>query len=398
MPGCGLRGDGADLDVAEAEAEQSGHGARVLVEAGRETEGVRELDAHHRRGADGTWIARRVSGPAARIAANARSWAFSGSIPANTDSKNACRPAVDHDVRVSAAPAPTEVALAADRCMAGTMEGADELNVDRGPDRVERRTVLEAAVIFLAGIWAGGINVIVGSGTLVTFPTLLLFGYPPLTANVSNNIGMVAGGISGIYGYRRELEPNRSMLLRLAPASVIGALVGALLLLLLPDESFRAIVPVLISIGLLMVIVGPALQRRAARRSLEPNGDGNASVASRIGLPIGVAVLGAYGGYFGAAQGILLVGLMGMILSEGIQRINAIKNVLSTVVNAVAAVTFLIVAWDQIDWPVVGLISSGTFVGGYLGAHIGRRLPPVVLRSVIIVIGVLALVKLLFFD
>ncbi len=258
--------------------------------------------------------------------------------------------------------------------------------------------MLEAAVIFLAGIWAGGINVIVGSGTLVTFPTLLLFGYPPLTANVSNNIGMVAGGISGIYGYRRELEPNRSMLLRLAPASVIGALVGALLLLLLPDESFRAIVPVLISIGLLMVIVGPALQRRAARRSLEPNGDGNASVASRIGLPIGVAVLGAYGGYFGAAQGILLVGLMGMILSEGIQRINAIKNVLSTVVNAVAAVTFLIVAWDQIDWPVVGLISSGTFVGGYLGAHIGRRLPPVVLRSVIIVIGVLALVKLLFFD
>jgi uncharacterized membrane protein YfcA len=89
---------------------------------------------------------------------------------------------------------------------------------------------------------------------------------------------------------------------------------------------------------------------------------------------------------------------MGMILSEGIQRITAIKNVLATLVNAVAAVTFVIVAWDQIDWPVVGLISSGTFVGGYLGAHIGRRLPPVVLRAVIIVIGVLALIKIVFFD
>jgi uncharacterized membrane protein YfcA len=259
--------------------------------------------------------------------------------------------------------------------------------------------VLEAAVLFAAGFCAGTMNVIVASGSLVTFPILLLYGYPPLTANVSNNIGMVAGGVSGVFGYRHELRPNRSILLRLAPASVIGALVGALLLLMLPAEAFNAIVPVLIGLGLLMVISGPALQRRAARRSLALGREGGPhGVASKVVLPIGIGGLGIYGGYFGAAQGILLVGLMGMILSEGIQRITAIKNVLATLVNTVAAVAFLIFARDHIDWSVVGLISSGTFIGGYLGARVGRRLPPVVLRIVILVTGALALIKILFFD
>jgi len=254
--------------------------------------------------------------------------------------------------------------------------------------------VIEAVAIFIAGMWAGAINVIVGSGTLVTFPTLLLFGYPPLTANVSNNIGMVAGGISGVYGYRRELKPNRTMLLRLAPASIAGGLVGAILLLVLPDDSFKAIVPVLIAIGLVMVVVGPAVQRRTAARQRE----GSGGLIARILLISGIFVLGVYGGYFGAAQGILLIGLMGMLLSDGIQRLTAIKNVLATLVNAVAAVVFVIVAEDRIDWTVVALISSGAFIGGYLGARYGRRLSPRVLRVCILVIGVVALVKILVFD
>jgi len=259
--------------------------------------------------------------------------------------------------------------------------------------------VWEAVAIFAAGVWAGGINVIVGSGTLVTFPTLLLFGYAPLTANVSNNLGMVAGGLSGIYGYRRELRPNRPLLIRLAPASILGAVVGAALLLVLPAESFKAIVPVLITLGLVMVVVGPSVQRRAARRNLELGREEHAqSIPARILLTLGIFALGAYGGYFGAAQGILLVGLMSMMLSEGIQRITAIKNVLATLVNSVAAATFMIVAWDLIDWRLVALISSGSFTGGYLGARVGRRLPPAVLRSIILLIGVLALVKILFFD
>lgn len=255
--------------------------------------------------------------------------------------------------------------------------------------------MLEAIAIFAAGVWAGTINVIVGSGTLITFPTLLLFGYPAITANVSNNIGLVAGGLSGVHGYRVEALRHRSLLLRLAPASVLGALTGAFLLLVLPADAFKAVVPVLISLGLVMVVIGPAMQRRTARRHDEL---GAAPPGSRWALPAGVYVLGIYGGYFGAAQGILLVGLMGVLLTIGLQDINGIKNVLATIVNAVAAVTFMVVAWDRIDWHVVGLIAAGSLLGGYLGARIGRRLPPGVLRAVILVIGVLALVKILFFD
>jgi uncharacterized membrane protein YfcA len=254
--------------------------------------------------------------------------------------------------------------------------------------------MIEALAIFVAGMWAGAINTIVGSGTLVTFPTLLLFGYPPLTANISNNIGMVAGGISGVYGYRRELRPNRDILVRLAPASIAGALVGAVLLLVLPDDSFRAIVPVLIAIGLLMVIIGPSVQRRSAAAQH----GGSRGAFSQVLLTAGIFVLGIYGGYFGAAQGILLVGLMSMMLSDGIQRLTAIKNVLATLVNGVAAILFMIVATDRIDWSVVALISAGAFIGGYLGARYGRRLSPTVLRVFILVIGVVALIKILLFD
>ncbi|MDA2892124.1 sulfite exporter TauE/SafE family protein [Mycolicibacterium sp. BiH015] len=256
--------------------------------------------------------------------------------------------------------------------------------------------MIEAIALCAAGVWAGAINVIVGSGTLVTFPTLLLFGYPPLTANISNNLGMVAGGISGVYGYRRELRPNRAVLIRLAPASIAGALVGAALLLVLPDESFKAIVPVLIALGLVMVIVGPAVQRRTA--AAQHDADGSLGTVKQIVLAGGIFILGIYGGYFGAAQGILLVGLMGLLLHDGIQRLTAIKNVLATMVNSVAAILFVIVAADRIDWSVVGLISAGSFVGGYFGARFGRRLSPTVLRACILVIGTLALIRILVFD
>lgn len=259
--------------------------------------------------------------------------------------------------------------------------------------------MLEAVLIFVAGLWAGGINVIVGSGTLVTFPTLLLFGYPPLVANVSNNLGMVAGGVSGIHGYRHELKPNAALLKRLAPASILGAVAGALLLLVLPAGAFKAIVPILIGIGIVMVIVGPSVQRRAARRSAELGlGEHVQTARSRLLLTIGVFGLGAYGGYFGAAQGILMIGLMSMVLTEGLQRLNAIKNVLTTLVNAVAAIVFIFFASDYIDWRAVALIGSGAFVGGYIGARIGRRLPPSVLRAMIVIIGVIALIKILFFG
>ncbi len=255
--------------------------------------------------------------------------------------------------------------------------------------------MLESVVIFAAGIYAGMINTIVGSGSLITFPTLLLFGYPALTANVSNNIGLVAGGVSGTYGYRHEARELKPTLIRLAPASVLGSIAGAVLLLTLPDSSFDAIVPALIALALVMVIIGPSIQRRVARRKGE-RGTNVEHVSPA--LFAGIFGLGVYGGYFGAAQGILLMGLMGIMLSAGIQALNGIKNVLGTLVNGVAAVAFMIFAWDRVDWRIVALIGGGSLIGGVLGARIGRRLPPLVLRAVILIIGTLAMVKIVWFD
>lgn len=257
--------------------------------------------------------------------------------------------------------------------------------------------MLELGAIFAAGIWAGMINTVVGSGTLVTFPVLLLFGYAPLTANVSNNIGLLAGSASGIYGYRAEARQHLGLVLRLLPASAAGGLLGALLLFVLPADAFGAIVPVLIAIGLLMVVVGPTLQRRTAARR-EPDAIIVPTVRPRASLVVGVFALGVYGGYFGAAQGILLVGLFGVTLTIGMQGINAVKNVLAGAVNGIAAIAFVLVARDHIDWKVVGLIAGGSLIGGYLGARVGRRLPPNALRAVILVVGTVALVRILFFD
>ncbi|TWP37205.1 sulfite exporter TauE/SafE family protein [Leekyejoonella antrihumi] len=254
-------------------------------------------------------------------------------------------------------------------------------------------TVLHALLILLAGVAAGTINTIVGSGTLVTFPTLLAFGIPAVNANVSNTLGLVAGGVSGSLGYRKELVGAGRTVRRLLPMSFLGAATGALLLIWLPPGWFNTIVPVLIFIGVLLVVLGPWLQRRAAAAHTDQAA--TASTARGIGLLVGIYGAGVYGGYFGAAQGVLLVGLMSVLMTDPLQRINGIKNILGLVVNAVAAVTFMIVAWNHIDWRVAGLIAIGSLIGGVLGARVGRRLSPWVLRAVIVVIGVVAIVQLL---
>jgi uncharacterized membrane protein YfcA len=255
-------------------------------------------------------------------------------------------------------------------------------------------SVVDVAAIIAAGFAAGTINTIVGSGSLITFPTLLVLGYPPLTANVSNNIGLVPGGLSGSYGYRHELEGHSRTIRRLGPLSFLGSVAGASLLLVLPPEAFQAIVPVLIVIALVLVLIGPSLQRRAAERSPEettPRWHGWA-------LATGVFVAGAYGGYFGAAQGVLLMGIFSALSAEPLQRLNAYKNVLSAIVNAVAAIMFLLFARGSIDWWVVLFIAVGSFLGGLVGARIGRRIPPAALRALIVVIGVVAIVKLVLFP
>lgn len=248
----------------------------------------------------------------------------------------------------------------------------------------------EALFILLAGTAAGTINTIVGSGTLVTFPTLLAFGVPPVTANVSNTIGLVAGGLSGTWGYRREVRSTADQLRRIAPWSFFGAVVGALLLITLPPEAFDAIVPALILVGVLLVIFGPRIQKWAARNHPDHDSAGRRSL-----LAAGIFVAGVYGGYFGAAQGVLLMGLMSVLLAQPLQKLNGIKNVLGTIVNAVAAVTFIIVALDHVDWAVAGLIAVGALIGGFIGGSVGRKLPPNVLRGFIVVVGTVAIVNLL---
>ena len=246
--------------------------------------------------------------------------------------------------------------------------------------------------MLLAGMAAGTINTVVGSGTLITFPTLLALGYPPVTANVSNNIGLVFGGITGAWGYRRELAGQRTTLARLIPASFVGAVAGAVLLLRLPARAFETIVPVLIAIALVLVVVQPRIAAAAAARRER------AGVVHQGVGPLaqsGTLLAGVYGGYFGAAQGVLLVGLLGALLPESLQRVNGLKNVLSAVVNSVAAVTFLIVAPQAVDPLVALLIAIGSIAGGFIGAGVGRRLPPKVLRAVIIVVGLGAIVRLL---
>ena len=248
----------------------------------------------------------------------------------------------------------------------------------------------EVVALLAAGMAAGTINTIVGSGTLITFPTLLFFGFAPLVANVSNTVGLVAGGLTGIHGYRAELTGQGSTLRHLAPASLLGAATGATLLLTLPESAFAAIVPMLIAAALLLVVLGPRIQAWAAVR--HPDHD---SLGRRLLLTAGVFATGVYGGYFGAAQGILLVGIMSVLTTIGLQKVNALKNVMSTVVNAVAAVIFMLVAWERINWSVAALIALGSLAGGYVGARVGRRLSPRVLRAVIVVIGVAAIAKML---
>jgi uncharacterized membrane protein YfcA len=257
-----------------------------------------------------------------------------------------------------------------------------------GRARYDRRPVGAAEIVAIAaaGMAAGAINTLVGSGTLITFPVLLAFGYAPVTANVSNNVGLVPGSVAGAIGYRRELEGQRTRALRFAAASALGAVTGAVLLLTLPASAFKAIVPVFIAIALVCVILQPRLDTLVADRRPPPDAHGT-------GLPrVFVYLAGIYGGYFGAAQGILLLAILGLALPDDLQRVNALKNVLAGVVNGVAAIVFIAVA--DVAWGPAALIAAGSVVGAQLAARYGRRMSARALRAVIVAVGIAAIVQL----
>ncbi|HEV2636278.1 MAG TPA: sulfite exporter TauE/SafE family protein [Actinocrinis sp.] len=290
---------------------------------------------------------------------------------------------------------------------------------------ISAHDLIEAVSILGAGLAAGTINTVVGSGTLITFPTLLAFGYSPLVANVSNTVGLVPGVMSGIAGMRRELDGQKSRLLFLGSGSLLGGILGAILLLSLPSDAFKAIVPVLIGLALVLVVVQPRLSARVAARRDAPV-PGTAAVpapgpaesegvdaaaesepgtvataarpkpqVSRGGLVLWALVFGTgvYGGYFGAAQGVLLLAFLGISFTDPMKQLNGTKNVLAALVNGVAAVIFIVLS--PVNWTVVALVAAGSIIGGQVGARIGRRLPPTALRVLIVCVGVAALVKLL---
>jgi uncharacterized membrane protein YfcA len=231
-----------------------------------------------------------------------------------------------------------------------------------------------------AGFGAGTINTVVGSGTLLTFPTLLAIGYSPLVANVSNTVGLVPGVASGVYGYRAELRGQRARLLRLGTSSLLGGLTGGVLLLARPS-AFRAIVPVLVIAAALLMAVQPTLTRWLRARQ-EENAEPR---ESRFLLPPLTFLAGVYGGYFGAAQGVILLALMGLLVDDDLQRLNATKNVLAGLVNGIAAVLFIL--FSSVAWEAAGLVAVGSIAGGAFGAVVARRIPSWLLRGVVVTGG-----------
>jgi uncharacterized protein len=245
---------------------------------------------------------------------------------------------------------------------------------------------IHAVVIFIAGLAAGTINTVVGSGTLITFPTLIGFGYQPLTANVSNNIGLVPGTVSGAWGYRSLLAGQRRRLIPLACASTFGGSLGAVLLLTLPANAFKDIVPFFIAIALILILTQKQLSR------LMGHSKRHAGAAPGPGTIVGCFLSGVYGGYFGAAQGIMLLAILGLTVDDELQRLNALKVVLAGIVNLLAGIIFVFAA--HVDWTVAGLIAAGSVIGGVLGARFGQRLSPRALRALIVAVGIFAIVRL----
>jgi hypothetical protein len=260
-------------------------------------------------------------------------------------------------------------------------------------DADARMTGGEMVGVAAAGFGAGAINAAIGSGSLLSFPVLVATGIPPVAATVTNSLGLVAGGLTGSYGYRREIGALRSWLPWTLTGAVLGALTGAWLLLHLPSETFDRVVPVLVGLAAVLVAVQPLLNRALARRR-EQHPDAPTGRGRLAALGLGSFATSTYGGYFSASQGVLLMGVAGLIAPQPLQRLNALKNITTVTVNTVAAAAYVLVAPDRVVWAAAGLLALGSLAGGAAGAKVGRRLPTGLLRGGILLLAVVAIAVL----
>jgi uncharacterized protein len=279
--------------------------------------------------------------------------------------------------------------------------------------------LLTASLVLLAAVAAGAMNAVVGAGTLITFPTLLAAGFPPVIANVSNTVGLVPGGVTAAFAFRHTMTGRARLVRRLIVASSIGGLIGGGLLLFLPPGAFELVVPPLLLLSGVLAALQPRVaaavaRRRADRAALaDPPADADLAAAEAVDGDLGraagragghgtgrpaltttpallaaVGATGIYGGYFGAAQGVILLAILGVFVGGDMTEVNGIKNVLASVANIVSAGLFIAIA--DVDWAVAGIIAVGSTIGGALGGRYGRRLRPGPLRVLVVTVAFVA--------
>lgn len=243
------------------------------------------------------------------------------------------------------------------------------------------------------GMLAGVVLSSIGAASLISFPILLAVGLPPVVANASNSVGLVPAGIGGAFGYRRELRENPALTRAILLTSGVGAVLGALLLLKLPPDVFESIIPWMILFACALVglqpLISSRVQQRRARLGHSPR-DRQAMSAPVTAIS---TVMGVYGGYFGAGQGVMMVAFLALGIDVELRVINALKTLAVFASNVVASIVFIFLA--PLDWQAIALVGAGSIIGGYVGALIGRKMPPSVFRVLVVVMGVAVSIKLL---
>jgi uncharacterized membrane protein YfcA len=247
-------------------------------------------------------------------------------------------------------------------------------------------TPADALLVGVGGLVAGAINAIAGGGTLASFPALLAVGVPPVTANITSSVGLLSGYAGGSVAYRRELQMQGSRVRALLPFALVGGVAGAVLLLVTPESTFRAVVPYLVLLSCALLALQPRLARALGAR---PSGSSDVHWAARIGVGIGAV----YGSYFGAGLGVLLLAVLGILIADGLQRLNALKGVLSLLINIVGVLVFVVSA--DVAWGYVAILAITAYAGGWLGVLLARRLAPEVMRIAVVAMGTVVGVVLL---